>query len=297
MSKRTIKQINQVTLIGFLANIALSIGKLVIGIVAFSQALISDAINSFGDVFSTIIAFFGLRASEKSSDKEHPYGHERLDSVTAILLAIIFFVTALIIGGRAIFSIIENDPNARLPTMAAWITAILVIIIKESLFVYTFLAAKKLKSSSLRAAALDHQMDVLSSVFALIGITTAVYFRLPILDPIFSILICFLIIYTSVNIFLEAIGKLVDKAAPVETEKAISKVIEEVAGVCRIDQLKTRVFGSRLYVEVEIACRGDLPLVEAHDIAENVHDAVEDKFDDVKHIMVHVNPESTKTDK
>ena len=295
--KKAIRKVNEVTLVGFIANIFLSIGKLVIGIVAFSQALISDAINSFGDVFSTIIAFIGLKASHKPHDKEHPYGHERLDSVTAIVLAIIFFVTALIIGGRAIFSIIENDQTATLPGMAAWITAGLVIIIKEALFVYTYINAKRMKSSSLRAAALDHQMDVLSSAFALIGIASAIYFRLPILDPIFSLLICLLIIYTAVNIFMEAIGKLVDKAAPEETETKIESVINEVTGVCRIDTLKTRVFGNRLYVEVEISCADDLSLIESHDIAEAVHDAVEDKFDEVKHIMVHVNPESTQKDK
>ncbi len=296
MKKNHLRKINEVTLVGFLANIALSISKLIIGIIAFSQALISDAINSFGDVFSTIIAFFGLKAATKSSDKEHPYGHERMDSVTAIILALIFFVTALIIGGRAIFSIVDNDPNMVMPTNAAWITAGVVVIVKESLFVYTYITAKRLKSSSLRAAALDHQMDVLSSAFALIGIAAARYFNLPILDPIFSLLICLLIIYTSVNIFLEAIGKLVDKAAPEAQEDAITKVIESVTGVCRIDTLKTRVFGSRLYVEVEIACQDDLSLVAAHDIAEAVHDAVEDQFDEVKHIMVHVNPESTIND-
>jgi len=295
--ENALKRINQVTLIGFLANIALSIGKLIIGIVAFSQALISDAINSFGDVFSTIIAFIGLRISHKSSDKEHPYGHERLDSVTAIILAVIFFVTGLIIGGRAIYSIVANDPNQPMPTIAAWITAMAVIVVKESLFVYTYIQAKKLKSSSLRAAALDHQLDVLSSAFALIGIVSAIYFNLPILDPIFSLLICLMIVYESINIFMEAVGKLVDKAAPEKDVQAITKTIEAVNGVRRIDMLRTRVFGSRLYVEVEIACGDDLSLVEAHDIAEAVHDAVEEKHEEVKHIMVHVNPETIQTEK
>jgi len=295
--ERTIRQINTVTLVGFLANIGLSIGKLIIGIIAFSQALISDAINSFGDVFSTIIAFIGMRAANKKSDKEHPYGHERLDSVTAIILALIFFVTALIIGGRAIASITANDPNQPMPTIAAWITAGAVILVKESLFVYTYIQAKKLKSSSLRATALDHQLDVLSSSFALIGIVTARYFDLPILDPIFSLLICLMIVYESINIFMEAVGKLVDKAAPEEEVKAITSTIEAITGVCRIDMLHTRVFGSRLYVEVEIACGDHLSLVEAHDIAEAVHDAVEEKHEEVKHIMVHVNPETIQTEK
>lgn len=290
------RKINEVTLVGFIANIMLSIGKLIIGIIAFSQALISDAINSFGDVFSTIIAYIGMKVSHKSSDKEHPFGHERFDSVAAIVLSLTFFITALIIGGRAIFAIIDSDSSTKLPGMAAWITAGVVIIIKEGLFVYTYMTAKKLKSSSLRAAALDHQIDVLSSAFALIGIVSAVYFKLPILDPIFSLLICLLIIYTSINIFIEAIGKLVDKAAPEQKQLEINKVIEEVAGVCHIDELKTRVFGSRIYVDVEIACRGDLSLLEAHDIAERVHDEVENRFEEVKHIMVHVNPDTTQTE-
>ncbi len=288
------REINQVTLIGFIANIFLSIGKLTIGILAFSQALISDAINSFGDILSTIIAFIGLKISHKSDDKDHPFGHERFDSVAAIILAVIFFITALIIGGRAIVSIVNNDLDTPIPGTAAWITALAVVVVKETLFVITFTSAKRLKSSSLRAAALDHQMDVLSSAFALIGIVLARFFSLPMLDPIFSLLICLMIIFTSVNVFVESINKMIDKAAPEATVKQIQGAIEEVTGVCRIDELKTRVFGNRLYVDVEIACGDDLSLVAAHDIAEKVHDTVEEKFAEVKHIMVHVNPETTK---
>jgi cation diffusion facilitator family transporter len=290
------KEINRVTLIGFIANIFLSIGKLIIGIIAFSQALISDAINSFGDIISTIVSFIGLKISHKTDDKDHPFGHERFDNVAAIILSVIFFITALIIGGRAIASIIDNNQDTPVPATAAWITALAVVIVKETLFVITFTSAKKLKSSSLRAAALDHQMDVLSSAFALIGIVLARFFSLPMLDPIFSLLICLMIIFTSVNVFVESINKMIDKAAPEETVKQIQGAIEEVSGVCRIDELKTRVFGNRLYVDVEIACGDELSLVEAHNIAEKVHATVEQQFTEVKHIMVHVNPETTKKD-
>lgn len=281
----------QVSAVGLIANIFLSIAKLTVGILGASQALISDAINSIGDVLSTFVVLIGVKKSKKAADEDHPFGHERLDSVAAIILAIFFFVTAFFIGYRAITSIIQGiEGDIPLPNQLTWMVALIAIAIKEGLFIYTRNAAKITGSVALQGAAYDHQADVISTTGSLIGIVGARVFSLPILDPIFSIFIGILIIITGVRVFKEAIEQMVDKAMDPEDEKAMRLAINEVIGVEKIDMFRSRIFGNRIYVDIDIAVKASISLKSAHTIAETVHDKIENDFPAVKHIMVHVNP-------
>ena len=139
------------------------------------------------------------------------------------------------------------------------------------------------------ADAWHHRSDALSSIGAFVGILGA---RLgyPILDPIASIVICVMIAKASIDIFRDAIDKMVDHSCDAKTEESMKREILKVPGVRRVDLLKTRLFGSKMYVDIEIATDGNISLFNAHDIAENVHHTIENKFKDVKHCMVHVNP-------
>lgn len=281
----------QVSNVGLFANIFLSIAKLAVGIIGASQALISDAINSIGDVFATFVVLIGVKESKKAADTDHPFGHERLDSVAAIILAIFFFLTAFFIGFRAVSSILEGiNGEIPLPSNLTWIVAVIAIAIKEGLFIYTANAAKLTGSTALKGSAYDHQADVISTTGSLIGIVGARIFSLPILDPIFSLFIGVLIVITGIRVFKEAIERMIDKSIDEEDEKAIIKTVEEVVGVEQIDMFRSRIFGNRIYVDIDIAVDADLSLEEAHTIAENVHDRIEQDYPLVKHIMVHVNP-------
>ena len=169
------------------------------------------------------------------------------------------------------------------------IAAVVSIVVKEWMFWYTRGAAKKINSGALMADAWHHRSDALSSIGAFVGIFGA---RLgyPILDPIASIVICFMIAKASIDIFRDAIDKMVDHSCDAKTEEFMKREILKVPGVRRVDLLKTRLFGSKMYVDIEIAADGNISLCDAHDIAENVHHTIENKFKDVKHCMVHVNP-------
>lgn len=279
--------------VGFGANVFLAISKLTIGILANSQALISDSINSMGDVLSTFVVFIGIKLSRKDADKDHQFGHERLDSVAAIILAMFFLATAGLIGYQGVSTIIKGvSETIAVPGTLAWVMALVAIVIKESLYWYTMIVAKKINSTALKAAAWDHQSDVVSAGGAFIGILGARLFNFPLLDPILSLLICILIVITAIRIFKEGVDKLVDKSADEETEKAIHGSIEKTEGVRRIDVLRTRMFGNRIYVDLEISVDADLSLESAHQISETVHDQIEKEFPLVKHIMIHVNPYS-----
>ena len=253
--------------------------------------MISDAIHSASDVGSTFVVIVGVNLSSKKSDKEHQYGHERMECVSSIILSGLLLATGIGIGMNGIENIIKSTSGTSIaiPGTLALIAAVVSIVVKEWMFWYTRSAAKKINSGALMADAWHHRSDAMSSVGAFIGILGA-RLGFPILDPIASVAICVLIVKASVDIFRDAIDKMVDHSCDDATEESMREVIMGVKGVKGIDLLQTRLFGSKMYVDIEISADGTIPLDEAHDIAENVHHSIEKNFKDVKHCMVHVNP-------
>ena len=173
--------------------------------------------------------------------------------------------------------------------LLALIAAVVSIAVKEALYWYTIAAAKRIRSVSLKAEAWHHRSDALSSIGSFAGVLGA-RLGLPILDPIASIVICLFIFKVAFGIFRESIDRLVDRAADTDTVDAMRQTMLRTSGVVRVDDLKTRLFGSRIYVDAEIAVDGTLPLRDAHAIAERVHKELEHDFPDVQHCTVHVNP-------
>lgn len=272
------------------ANMALTIFKLLAGVIAHSGAMVSDAIHSASDVFSTIVVIIGIRISGKASDKDHPYGHERMECVAAIVLATILAGTGLGIGYTAVNKVVGGDyANLAVPGILALIAAMVSILVKEGMYQYTRIYAKKIDSGALMADAWHHRSDALSSVGALIGIAGA-RIGFPILDPVASVVICIFIEKAAYDIFMDAVDKMVDKACDDEVESMLRECALAQEGVLGVDLLHTRVFGNKIYVDIEISVDGDKKLRESHGIAECVHDAIEQTFPKVKHIMVHVNP-------
>lgn len=277
--------------ISILVNLLLSVFKLIAGIVAHSGAMISDAIHSASDVGSTFIVIIGVRLSTKKSDKEHQYGHERMECVSSIVLAGMLLVTGLGIGITGARDIVKSTSGGTIaiPGTLALIAAVVSIVVKEWMFWYTRGAAKKINSGALMADAWHHRSDALSSVGSFVGILGA-RMGFPMLDPLASVVICLFVVKAAVDIFRDAISKMTDKSCDQETVNEMHDCIMNIQGVEGIDLLKTRSFGSKYYVDIEIKADGDKKLWEAHAIAENVHHAIEQRFPLVKHCMVHVNP-------
>ena len=282
---------NRVSIVSIVANIVLSLLKLLAGIIAGSSAMVSDAVHSASDVFSTFVVIIGIRLASKESDKEHPYGHERLECVAAIVLAVVLFITGLGIGGSALKTILGGHyADLKAPGMLALIAAIVSILVKEAMYWYTRYYAKKIDSSALMADAWHHRSDAFSSIGALIGIGGAML-NYPVMDSIASLVIFFFIAKAAFDIFKDAIDKMVDHSCDEETENKLRECVLQNENVMGIDLLQTRIFGNKIYVDVEIKADGTITLSEAHNIAESVHDDIEQNFPKVKHIMVHVNPD------
>lgn len=280
----------KVSAVSIIINLLLSVFKLAAGLLAHSGAMVSDAVHSASDVFSTIIVIIGVQIASRHSDEDHPYGHERLECVASIVLAIILLATGLGIGSEGVSNILSGHYEAlEIPGKLALAAAVISIITKEWMYWYTRNAAKKINSGALMADAWHHRSDALSSVGAFIGILGS---RLgyPVMDSIASVVICLFIIKAAFDIFKDAMDKMVDKACDPEVVEEMRAVIEANPGVIRLDDIRTRIFASKIYVDIEIAADGSLLLKDAHCIAEEVHDKIEESFPQVKHCMVHVNP-------
>ena len=275
------------TIIG---NLVLSVLKLLAGIFANSVAMVSDAVHSLTDIASTGFVIIGVRMAGRKADKDHPYGHERMECVAAILLAAVLCGTGVLIGWQGVNRIIEGQSGAlAAPGALALIAALISIAVKEGMYWYTRAAAKKTGSGAMMADAWHHRSDGLSSIGSFAGILGA-RLGFPILDPIACLVICAFILKVSADIFLDAIGKMTDRACDESVENELRAAVLSREGVLGIDSLTTRLFGNRIYVDVEISVDGDIPLRSAHDVAHRVHDCLETGFPKVKHCMVHVNP-------
>ena len=271
-------------------NVILSGFKLFAGIFSSSSAMISDSVHSLSDVLSTIIAMIGIKLANKKPDKEHPYGHERFECVAAIILAIVLFITGAGIGWVGLEKVLAgNYEELAIPGLLALIAAITSIVVKEGMYWYTRRAAKKIDSSVLMADAWHHRSDALSSIGSFAGILGA-RIGFPVLDPIASIIICLFILKAAFDIFRDAVGKMTDKAADEKIEIKMREIILSEKSVIGVDMLKTRLFGDRIYVDLEISVDGTKALNEAHDTAQLVHDIIESEFPKVKHCTIHINP-------
>lgn len=291
--KDSSKIVNRLSLVGILGNILLTAFKLFAGITGHSGAMISDAVHSMSDIFATFVAYLGSRFSSRSADRAHPYGHERLECVASLILGAVLFATAVSIG----FSGAESMAAAKsgslpVPGRVALIAAVVSIVTKEAMFQYTRHYAKIMGSGVWLADAWHHRSDAMSSVGSLIGIGGAML-GFPVLDSVACVVICLCIMKVAFDILRDALKKLLDTSCPEDYEQELRGLILSQPGVVSLDMLRTRMFGSKVYVDAEISVDGELPLKEAHDIAEQVHDRVENSPLKIKHIMIHLNPSQT----
>ena len=278
----------RISAVGIVCNVALTLFKLIAGIVANSAAMVADAVHSASDIVGSFVVMIGAVLSNKAPDTEHPYGHEKLECIASVILGNILVAVGALIGYNGILKIVSGE-TLTAPGTLALIAAVASIVVKEALYWYTILGAKKINSVSLKAEAWHHRSDALSSIGSFVGILGA-RLGVPVLDPIASVVICLFIFKVAYGIFRESIDRLIDHACCDETVEQMRETLAAVPGVLAVDDIKTRLFGSRTYVDVEIAADGDLPLREAHAIAEAAHHTLEREFPEVKHCTVHVNP-------
>ncbi len=280
----------RVSWVSIVVNAVLSAGKLAAGVLASSGAMVSDAVHSASDVVSSVIVMLGVSFATREEDEGHPYGHERLECVTALLLAALLFATGLGIGVSGISNIsLALSGGLEAPGMLALWAALISIGVKEAMYWYTKGAADRINSGALLADAWHHRSDALSSVGSFAGILGA-RLGFPVLDPLAALVICFFILKAAYDIAADAFDKMVDHACDEAFINDIRAVVWQTEGVMSLDDLKTRRFGNKSYVDLEIGVDCTLNIVDAHQIAQELHDRIEQQLPEIKHCMIHVNP-------
>lgn len=282
--------IRNLSLVSILGNTVLSGFKIFAGIAGNSSAMISDAIHSFSDVLTTLIAWIGVKVSRRDADNSHPYGHERMECVASLILGIVLMATGIGVGKVGLDNIFSgNYKTLTIPSVIALVAAVVSIVGKEAMYWYTRYYAKLINSAAFLADAWHHRSDAFSSIGSLIGIAGAML-GFPVMDSVASVVICIFIVKVAYDILKDALVKMLDTSCGEDYEENLKEQILSQEDVLGVDMLRSRMFGNKVYIDLEISVDGDKSLREAHEVAERVHENVEQQFSDVKHIMIHVNP-------
>ncbi len=285
--------IRNLSLVSVIGNTLLSGFKMFAGIAGNSGAMISDAIHSFSDVLTTLIAWIGVKVSKRDADNSHPYGHERLECVASLILGIVLMATGIGVGKVGVENILlGNYKTLAIPSAIALVAAVVSIIGKEAMYWYTRYYAKLINSAAFLADAWHHRSDAFSSIGSLIGIAGAML-GFPVMDSVASVVICIFIVKVAYDISKDALVKMLDTSCGEDYENNLRKQILSQKDVLGVDMLHSRMFGNKVYIDLEISVDGDKSLREAHEVAERIHKNVEQQFPDVKHIMIHVNPSNS----
>ncbi|MCR0521622.1 cation diffusion facilitator family transporter [[Clostridium] innocuum] len=282
--------IRKMSLISLIGNTVLSGFKLFAGVIGNSGAMISDAIHSFSDVLTTLIAWIGVKVSKKAADEAHPYGHVRMECVASLLLGLVLMATGLGVGRVGVDNIIANNyETLAIPKLIALAASVVSILGKEAMFWYTRYYAKLINSSAFMADAWHHRSDAISSIGSFIGIAGTML-GFPVMDSVASVVICLFILKVAYDILRDALMKMLDTSCGEAYENQLTHYIAEKEDVRSVDLLHSRMFGNKVFIDLEISVDGDKSLRDAHAVAELVHEDVELNFPEIKHIMIHVNP-------
>ncbi len=281
------QEAQKVTFIGLGFNIILAIGKGLVGVLALSEALVADAIESTSDIVATLFVLISLRIAGKPKDSEHPYGHYKAEQVASALVGLIITLAGLAIVITATLTIIKGPKEA--PGVAALYVAIAVIIIKEGLYRYTFRIGKRINSIAVTANAWDHRKDALTTVATLIGIAGA-RMGFLILDPIAAIVVALLIFRIGYVISYQAVNELIDISPPEAILNKIKRITLAVKGIEHVTDIKARKTGPYLIVDLKIEIDSQMSVADSHHTAGIAKREIMRQMPDVSDVMVHVNP-------
>lgn len=291
-----LKDIRSITIWGAVVNIALTVAKIVAGVVGRSTAMIADGIHSLSDLLSDIIVLVFTNISSKGKDRDHSFGHGKFETLATLIVSIILVVVGakLMSGGiKSIISVVNGEVIPK-PGYIALAAAVISIAAKEILYYATVKVGKEVNSPVVVANAWHHRSDALSSIGALLGIGGAIILgdKWTVLDPIASCCISIAIIVIAVKMALPSLSELLETSLPEDIEAEIVRTASEISGVRDIHELKTRRNGISFIIDAHITVDPSISIVEAHDIATNVEEALQLKYGNETQISIHMEPDS-----
>ena len=291
------QEIKKVTLIGSVIDLLLGVAKIFVGLLTKSQVLVADGIHSLSDLATDFVVIFAAKQANREADENHPYGHERIETLSTVVLGIALMVVAVGICYEAVIKImaIQAGQTYPIPTYLALAIAILSIVLKEAIYHYTMHYAKKLRSKMLEANAWHSRTDSISSVVAVIGILGAMA-GYDYVDPLAAIIVALIIFHIGWKFTWASVLELVDTGLEPKQIEEINQVINEVSGVKDMHYLRTRMMGSEALVDVHIQVAPEVSVSEGHQISETVRYRIIKNIDGIKDVMVHIDPEDDQDD-
>ena len=283
------REIRSVTLVGSALDGILALAKVAGGYFGHSQALIADGIHSFSDLLTDLLVIVAARKASHQADREHPYGHGRIQTIATALLAASLALVASGVAWDAVNRLAAPDALLQ-PGWEALVIAAVSVIVKEGVFHYTMRSARRLNSSLLRANAWHSRTDALSSVVVIAGIIGAML-GLPWADSVAAIGVATMILYVAFRIGKESVEELIDTAVDATTQEEARQTIMAVPGVLDTHELRTRRMGSKVYADVHIRVAQFISVSEGHHIGDKVMKALKDRFERMIDVVVHIDPE------
>lgn len=268
--------------------------KFVAGILGHSAAMVADAVHSLSDFVTDIVVLVFVHISGKPQDRSHEYGHGKYETLamTIIGMALLAVALGIVYGGIVKIVAWSHGDELQAPgTLALW-AALLSVVLKEAVYHYSMVYARKLNSQAVEANAWHHRSDALSSVGTAIGIGGAIFLgqRWAVLDPIASVIVGLFIVRVSFFLLRDGIGDLLEHSLPDEVEEEILRLAASVEGVVEPHELCTRRIGNHYAIELHILVDGSITLFEAHEKASEVEELLRQHYGEDTHIAVHVEP-------
>jgi cation diffusion facilitator family transporter len=279
--------------ISLMSNIVLTVLKILVGVLFNSPVLLADGFHNAGDVVASAAALTSMRFSQRPADDDHPYGHGKAEVIGSGLVAIILGIAAIYIGYEAVKTFFEEPAKA---SVIALVTAIISLVWKQALYIYTMRVGKKVNSKGLIATAYDHLADVYASLAAVVGIGLALIgdaYHIPLLsygDPFAGVIVSVLVLRLAYEIGIEAMDILMEKNVSEDRLREFAALIRTVPEVKRIDRLRAREHGHYVLVDLRIGISGTLTIQEGHDISSQIRNLIINEHADVDEVLIHLNP-------
>lgn len=279
--------------ISLISNIFLTIIKIVVGLLFHSPVLLADGFHNAGDVVASAAALTSMRISKLPADEDHPYGHGKAEVIGSGIVAIILGIASLYIAFEAISTFFEEPVKA---SLVALVTAIVSLVAKQILYMYTMRIGKETNSKGLIATAYDHLADVYASLAAVIGIGLALIgdaYNITIFlygDPFAGVIVSILVLKLAIEMGKEAMDILMEKTVSQQRLEEFEQLILSFNEVKRIDRLRAREHGHYILVDIRIGVHGDLTIKQGHDISSTIRNKIMTVHEDVDEVLIHLNP-------
>ena len=283
------RETKKVTVIGAIVDLALGVVKIIVGKLAYSQALIADGIHSISDLATDFLVIWAAKEATREPDAAHPYGHQRIETVATITLGLLLVGVAAAIAFNAFIGVIRQAP-LQTPTFWALVVAALSVLSKEVIYQYTMRVAERVQSNLLRSNAWHSRSDALSSIVVIIGVGGTML-GLVYLDAIAAVLVALMIIYVALKMIWQGVRELIDTGVDPEQLAAIRQTALEIEGVTDLHDIRTRRMGSDVYLDGHVLVDPQLSVSEGHRIGDAVYAGLKAKFANLADITIHIDVE------